>query len=159
MTDVLFLGSKITADRDCSHGITRFLLLERKAMRNLDSMLKSRHITLPTKVNVSQSYGFYSSHVQMWEVDHKVGLVPKNWCFQIVALEKTLESPLDCKEIKPVNSEVNRPWIFILRTVAEAEAPTHWTSDAKGRVFGKEPDAGKDWRQKETGEREDEMVR
>ena len=95
----------------------------------------------------------------MWEVDHKVGSVPKNWCFQIVALGKTLESSLDCKEIKPVNSEGNRPWIFILRTVAEAEAPTLWTSDAKGRVFGKEPDAGKDWRQKEKGEPEAEMVR
>ena len=107
VTDFIFLISKITADGDCSHEIKRRLLLERKAMTNLDSVLKSRDIILPTKVCISQSYGFSSSYVQMWELDHKEGSVPKNWCFQTVVLEKSLESPLDCKEIQPVHPKVN----------------------------------------------------
>ena len=105
----------------------------------------------------SQSYGFSSSHVQMWESDHKKGWVPKNWCFPIVVLKKTLESPLDCKEIKPVNPKGNQSWIFIGRTDAEAETPILWPPDAKNWLLGKEPDAGKDWRQEEKGT-EDEMV-
>ena len=99
-----FLGSKITADGDWSHEIKRCLLLGSKAVRNLDSVLKSRNIALPTKGTIySQSYGFSSSHVWMWELDHKESWVMKNWCFLPVVLEKTLESPLDCKETKPVN--------------------------------------------------------
>ena len=89
-----------------------------------------------------QSYGFSSSHVRMWELDHKEGWTSKNWCFWIVVLEKTLESPLDCKEIKPVNPKGNQPWIFIGRTDAEAEAPTLWPPDVKRRLIGKDPDAG-----------------
>ena len=110
--DYIFLGSKITADGDCSHEIKRHLLLGRKAMTNLDSVLKSRDITLPTKVHISQSYGFSSSHVCMWELDHKEGWKPKNWCFWIMMLENILESPLDCKEIQPVNLKGNQSWIL-----------------------------------------------
>ena len=107
----------------------------------------------------SQSYGFSSSHVQMWELDHKKGCVPKNWCFWTVVLEKTLESPMDSKEIKPVNPKGNKPSLFIGRTDAEAEAPILWPPDVKSRLIEKHLYAAKDWRQKEKGAAEDEMVR
>ena len=99
----------------------------------------------------SQSYGFSSNPVWVWELDHKEDWAPKNWCFWAVLLEKTLESPLDCKEIKPVNPKGNHPWIFIGRTDAEAEAPILWLPDVKSWLFEKDPDAGKDWEQKEKG--------
>ena len=105
VTDFIFLGSKITADGDCSHEIKRYLLLGRKAMTNLDNILKSRDITLLDKGLSSQSYAFSSSHVWMWELDHKEGWVAKNWCFWTVVLERTLQSPLDNKEIKSVSPE------------------------------------------------------
>ena len=89
---------------------------------------------------------FSSSHVQMWELDHKEGRVPKNWCFWIVVLEKTHESPLDNREIKPVHPKGNKHWISIGRSGAEAEAPILWPSDVKNWLIGKDPDAGKDWR-------------
>ena len=98
VTDFLFLGSKITVDGDCSHEIRRWLLLDRKAMRNLDSVLNSRDITLATKVHYSQVYGLPSGHIQLWELDHKGGRASKNWCLWTVVLEKTLWSALDCKE-------------------------------------------------------------
>ena len=85
----------------------------------------------------------------MWELDHKKGWVPKNWSFHIVELEKTLESPLDCKKNKPVNPKGNQPWIFIGRTDAETEAPILWPPDVKSQFIGKDPDAEKDWRQEE----------
>ena len=91
-------------------------------------------------------------------LDYKEGWAPKNWCFQTVVLEKTLESPLDCKEIKPVNPKGDQPWIFIGRTDAEAEVPILWLLDVKSWIIGKDPDAGKDWRQEEKGTTEDEMV-
>ena len=94
----------------------------------------------------------------MWELDHKEGWAPKNWCFRIVVLEKTLESPLDCKEIKLVNPKGNQPWIFIRRTNAEAKAPVLWSPDLKSQLIGKDPDAGKEWGQEEKRETEDEMV-
>ena len=94
----------------------------------------------------------------MWELDHKEGWVPKNWCFRIVVLEKTLKSPLDSKGIKPVNPKGNQPWIFIRSTDAEAKAPILWPSDAKNQLTGKDPDSGKDWGQEEKGMTEDEMV-
>ena len=125
-TDFIFLGSKITVDGDYSHEIKRRLLLGRKAMKNLESMLKSR-----------VSNGFSSSCVWMWELDHEEGWVLKNWCFQTVVLEKTLESPLDNKESQ----------IFIRRTHAETEAPILWPFDAKSQLIGKDPDTGKDWGQ------------
>ena len=98
--DFIFLGCRITADGDCSHEFKRCFLLGRKALTNLDSILKSRDVT--DRGPSSQSYGFSSSHVWMWELDHKEYWVPQNWCFLTVVLEKTLESPLDSKEIKPV---------------------------------------------------------
>ena len=142
VTDFIFLGSKITVEGDCSHKIKRHLLLERKAMTNLDSVLESRDITLPTKVCLSsQSYGFSSSHVQMWDLDHKESWALKNWCFPTVVLEKTLESLLS-KETKPVNPKGNQLWILIGRT--DAEAPILWPPDVNSRLTGKDPDAGRD---------------
>ena len=115
-------------------------------MTKLDSILKSRDIA--NKGLSNPSYGFSSSHVWMWELGHKEGWVPKNWCFWTMLLEKTLESPLDRKEIKPVNPKGYQLWIFTGRTDAEAEALILWPPDAKSWLFGKDPDAGKDWRQK-----------
>ena len=106
----------------------------------------------------SQSYGFSSSHVWMWELDCKESGAPKNWCFWTVVLEKTLESPLDCKEIKPVNPKGNPSWIFIGRTDAKAETPILWPADVKNWLIWKFPDAGKDWRWEKKGLTEDEMV-
>ena len=100
-----------------------------------------------------QSYGFSNSHIWMWGLNNKKGWAPKNWCFWTVVLEKTLESTLDSKEIKPVNPKGNQPWIFIGRTGAEAEAPVLWPPDVKSQLIGKEPDAGKDWRQMIVNER------
>ena len=96
-----------------------------------------------------KSYGFSSSHVCMWELDHNKGWVPKNWCFWTVLLKKTLKSPLDCKEIKTVNPKWNQSWVFIGRTDDKAEAPILWPPDVKNWLIGKDPDAGKDWRQEE----------
>ena len=106
----------------------------------------------------SQSYGFSSGHIWMWELDYKESWAPKNWCFWTVVLEKTLESPLDCKEIQPVNPKRNQPWIFIGRTDAEAETPILWSPDVKNWLIWKDLDAGKDWRWEEKGMTEDEMV-
>ena len=100
------------------------------------------------KGSCSQSYDFSSSHVCMWELDHKEGWVLKNWCFWTVGLEMILESPLECKEIKPVNAKGQQSWIFIVGTDVEAEAPRLWPPDAKSQLTGKNPDAGKDWRQR-----------
>ena len=100
---------------------------------------------------IYESYGFSSSQVQMWELDHKEGWVPKSWCFQTVELKKTLESPLDCKETKPVTPKGNQPWIFIRRTDTEVEAPILWPPDVKSQLIGKDHDAGKDWGQEERG--------
>ena len=106
----------------------------------------------------SQGYGFSSGHVWMWELDCKESWEPKNWCFWTVVLEKTLESPLDCKEIQPVHPQGDQSWIYIGRTDAEAETPILWPPDAKNRLIGKDPEAGKDWRQEEKGMTEDEIV-
>ena len=138
MTDFIFTSSKIMLDSDCSQEFGR------KAMTNLDSIIKSRNITFVDKALNSQSYAFSSSHVWMWELDHKEDWAPKTWYFWPVVLEKTLKSPLGCKEIKPVNPKGNQPWIFIGRTDAEAEAVIHWPPDAKSLLIGKGPDAGKD---------------
>ena len=152
-----FWGSKITADGDCSCEIKRRLLLGRKAMINLDSILKSRDITLPTKFRLVKTMVFPSSHVWMWELDHKEGWVPKNWCFWTAVLEKTLESNLNCKKTQPVHPKGNQSWIFIGRTDAEAETPILWPLDVKSWPIGKDPNAGKDWWW-EKGMTEDEMV-
>ena len=94
----------------------------------------------------------------MWELDHKEGWALKNWCFWTVVLEKSLESPLDCKEIKPVNPKGDQSWIFIRRTDAEAQTPILWPPDTNSQLIGKDPDAGKDWGQEEKRTTEDEMV-
>ena len=118
---------------------------------------KQRH-HFANKGLYSQSYSLSSSHVWMWRLDHKDSWASENWCFWTVVLEKTLESPLDCKEIQPVNPKGDQSWIFIGRTDAEAEAPILWPPDAKNWLIGKDPDAGKDWRWEEKGTTEDEMV-
>ena len=148
-------GSKITADGNCSHEIKRRLLLGRKTMTNLDSIKKQRHY-FANKYQSSQSYGFSSSHVWLCELDYKENWAPKNWCFWTVGLEKTLESPLDSKEIQPVHPKGNQFWIFIGRTDAEAETLILWPPDGKNWLIWKDPDAGKDWEEK--GTTEDEMV-
>ena len=137
--DFIFLDSKITADGDCSHEIKRYLLLRRKVMTT-QHIKKQRHC-FANKGLSSQSYGFCSSHVWMLELDHKQSWALKNWCFWTVVLEKPLESPLDCKEIKLVNSKGNQPWIFIGRT--NVEVLILLPSDTKCQLIGKDCDSGK----------------
>ena len=143
--DFILGGSKISADGDCSHEIKRCLLLGRKTMTNLDSILKSRDMSLSTKIHLVQPVVFL---VVMYgcEWDHKDSWTLKNWFFWTVVLEKTLGSPLDIKEIKPVHPKGNQSWIFTGRTAAETEAPICWPHDAMNWFTGKYPDAGKDWR-------------
>ena len=138
----IFLGSKITVENVCSHDIKRCLLPGRKVMRNLDSIIKSRHYFVD-KGLCRQSCGFASSHVWMWQLGHKEGQALKNWCFWNAVLEKTLESLLDCQEIKLVNTKENQSWLFIGRTAAEA--PILWPPDLKSWLIRKNRDAGKDW--------------
>ena len=149
-----FLGLQ-NHDGNCSHEIKRCLLLGRKAMTNLDSILKNRDITLLTKGSSTESYGFSISHVWMWELDYKESWAPKNWCFWTVVLEKTLESPLDFKEIQPVHPKGNQSWIFIRRTDAEPETPILWPLHVKSWLIGKDSDAEG---QEENGTTEDEMA-
>ena len=137
--------------------IKRCFLLGRKVTTNLDSILKSRDITLLTKVHLVKDMTF-SVVMYRCELDDREGWMPKNWCFQTVVLEKTLESPLDCKEIKPTNTKRNQPWIFTGRTDAEAEAPILWPLDAKSWLTGKDPDVGKDWGKGKKEATEYEMV-
>ena len=161
----LFLGgSKITADGDCSHEIKRRLVLGRKIRTNLDSIFKSRDITLPTSPS-SLGYGFSCSHVWMWKLDGEESWAPKNeswapknWCFWTVVLEKTLESPLDCKEIQPVHPKGDQPWVFFGRNDAKAETPVLWPPHVKSWLIGKDFDAGRDWGQEEKRRIEDEMA-
>ena len=149
--------SKIIADGDCRHEIKRHLLLGRKVMTNLDSIFKSRDY-FNNKGPSSQSYGFSSSRVWMWELDYKESWAPKHWCFWTVVLEKTLEGPLDCKEIQPVSPKGNQSWIFIGRTDAEAKTPILRPPVAKNWFIREDPDPGQDWRQEVKGTTEDEMV-
>ena len=125
-------------------------------MTNLDSILKSQRYYFANKGPSSQGYGFSSSHVWMWELDHKESWEPKNWCFEIVLLEKT--RPLDCKEIQPVHSEGDQPWDFFAWNDAKAETPVFWPPHAKSWLIGKDSDAGRDWGQEEKGMTEDEMA-
>ena len=136
------LPPALSLSHDFNCEIKRYLLLARKAMTNLDIVLKSRDITLPTKVCIMVN-AFSSSQVWMWEVEQKERWAPKNWCFWAVVLEKILESPVDCKEVKLVNPKGNQLWIFIGRTTdAEAEASVLWPPDMKIWLIGKDPDAG-----------------
>ena len=132
------------------------LALWKKSCDQPRQHIKKQRLHFTNKGLSSQGYGFSNSHVWMWKLDYKESWVPKNWCFWTVMLEKTLESSLDCKEIKRVNPKRSQPWIFIRKT--DAEALIHWPPDAKNWLIGKDPDAGKDWRQEEKGMTEDEMV-
>ena len=149
---IYFLGLQITVDGDCSHEIKRLLLLGRKAMRNLDSIFKSRHHFASKGLYIYMVFPVVMYRYESWATKKAE---PKNWGFRTVVLEKTLESPLDSK-IKPVNPKGSQPWIFIGRTDAEALVIL-WPADAKNQLTGKDPDAGKDWGQ-EKGTTEDEMV-
>ena len=131
--------------------------LEESCDQTRQHIKKQRHY-FANKCPSSQSYGFTSSHVWIWGLDHKESWALKNWCFWTVELEKALESPLDCKEIQPVNPKRNQSWILIGRTGAEAETPKLWPPDMKNWLIEKDPDAGKDWRWEEKGTTEDEMV-
>ena len=158
VSDFIFGGSKITPDGDCSHEIKRHLLLGRKVMTNLERIQKQRHY-FANKGPASQGYGFSSGHVWMWELDCEESWTLKNWCFWTVVLEKTLESPLDCREIQPVHPKGDQSWVFIGRTDAEAETPVLWPPHVKSWLIGKDSDAGRDWGQEEKGTTEDEMAR
>ena len=145
-------------DGDFSQEITRPLPTGGKDMTKPIQCIKKQRHHSAYKGSYSQSYGFSSSHVWMWNLNHKEGWVLKNWCFWTMMLEKTLESPLDSKEIKPVNPKGDKPWIFIGRTDAEAETPILRPPDTKSQFIGKDPYAGKDWGLEERGVTEDEMV-
>ena len=155
VTNIIFLGSKTTVDDDCSHEIKRCLLLGRKAITNLDSVLQSRKITFLTNIHIVKAMVFpvvmhgcgnwTIKKAEHWRID----------AFEVLCW-RTLESPLDSKEIKPVNPKGNQLWIFIGST--DAEAPILWPPDANSQLIGKDADDGKDWGQKEKGETEDKMV-
>ena len=134
------------------------MLLGQTAMANLVSILKSRDTTLPIPLCKKPMVFPVAIYMAMWELDHKKRWALKNWLFQIVVLGKTLESPLESKEIKPIILKGNQSWIFIGRTDAEAEAPVFWSFYANRRLIGKVPDAGKYWGQKEKRVSEDEMA-
>ena len=151
-------GSKITADGDCSHEIKRHLLLGKKVMTNLDIHIQKQKHYFVNKGPSSQGYDFSSGHVWMWVLDYKESWMLKNWCFWTVVLEKTPESPSDCKEIQPVHPNGYQSYMFIGRTDVEAETPILWPPDMKSWLIWKDPDAGKDWRQEEKGTTEEEMV-
>ena len=140
-----FGGSKITADGDCSHEIKRRLLLGRKADDKPRQHIKKQRHYFANKGLSSQSNGFSNSHVRIWELDHKESWALRNWCVWNVVLEKTLESPLDCKEIQPVHSKGDQFWVFFRRTDAKAETPVLWPPHAKSWLIGKDSDAGRDW--------------
>ena len=143
VADFIFLGSKITADGDCSHEIKRCLLLGRKVMTNLDSILKKQRPYFANRGPSSQGYGLSSGHVWMWELDYKESRAPKNWCFWTVVLEKTLESPLNCKEFQRVHPKGNQSWLFIGRAYAETETPILWPLNMKNWLIWKDPMLGK----------------
>ena len=165
VADFILGGSKITADGDCSHEIKRRLLLG----SYLDTysyvvydqprqhIKKQRHYFV-NKDPSSQGYGSSNSHVWMWELDYKISWALKNWCVWTVVLEKTLESPLDWKEIQSVHPKGDQTWVFIGRTDVEAETPILWPPDVMSWLIWKDPDAGKDWGQEEKGMAADEMV-
>ena len=151
VTDFIFLGSKVTADGDCSHEIKRRLLPWKKSYDKPRQYIKKQRHHFADKGPHSQRYGFSSGHVWMWELDYKENWALKNRCFWTVVLEKTLDSPLDCKEIQPVHPRGNQSWIFTGRTDVEAEAPILWPPDVKSWLIGKEPDAGRDWGRRRRG--------
>ena len=157
VSDFIFLGSKITADGDCSHEIKMLTPWKKSYDQHRQHIQKQRHY-FANKGLSSQGYSFSSSHVWMWVLDYKGSWAPKNWCFWTVVLEKTLESPLNSKEIQPVHPEGNQSWMFIGRTDVEAETPILWPLHVKNWLIRKDSGAGKDWRQEEKETTEDEMA-
>ena len=160
VSDFILGGSKITADGYCNHEIKRRLLLERKVMTNLDSIFKSRDITLPTKVHLVKAMVFpvvmYGCETLTAKKAERRSI--KSWCFWTVVLEKSLESPLDCKEIQPVHSKWDQSWVFFGRNDAKAETPVLWPPHAKSWLIGKDSEAGRDWGQEEKGMTEDKVA-
>ena len=132
--------------------------LEEKSYDQPRQHIKKQRHYFANKGPSSQSYGFSSSHVWMWDLDYRESWAPKNWCFWTVVLEKTLVSPLDSRDIKPVHPKGDQSWIFIRRTDAQAETPIHWPPDSKSWLIWKDPDAGKDWGQEEKEMTEDEII-
>ena len=151
------LGPRIPADDDCSCEIKRLLLLWKSFDQPRQHIIKKRHY-FTNKAPSSQSSGFSSSHVWLWELDYKESWAPENWCFWTLVLKKNFESPLDCKEIQQVHPKGNQFWIFGGRTDGEAETPIIWPPDVKSCLIWEDPDAGKDWRWEEKGSTEDETV-
>ena len=150
VTDFILLGSKITMDSDCSHEIKRHLLAWKKSCDQPRQHIKKQRHHFASKGLYSHSYGFSSSHVWMWELDHKEGWAPKNWCFWIVVLEKTLKSPLDCKEIKPVHRKENQSWRKLVFNILWKDWCWSWNSNTlatwcKELTHLKRPWCGKDW--------------
>ena len=156
-SDFILGGSKITADGDCSHEIKTLTPWKESYDQSRQHIEKQRHYFV-NKGPSSQGYGFSCGHVWMWKLDYKESWAPKNWCFWTVVLKKTLDSRLDCKKIQPVYSKGDQSWVFVGRTDAEAETLILWPPDAKSWLIGKDPDAGKDWKQEEKGTTEDEIV-
>ena len=153
VADFIFGGSKITADGDCSH-----LTPWKESYDQPRQHIKKQRHYFVNKCPSSQIYGFSNSHVWMWELDYKESWGLKNWCFWTVVLEKTLESPIDCKEIQPVHPKGDQSWVFVGRTDVEAETEILWPPDVKRWLIRKDPDAGKDWWQEEKGTTENKMV-
>ena len=145
-------------DGDCSHEIKRHLAPRKKSYDKPRQHIKKQRHYFGNKGLSSLGYGFSNSHVWMWELDYKKSWVPNNWCFSTMVLEKTLESPLDCKEVPPVHPKGDQSWVFIGRNDAKAETPILWPPDAKNWLNGKDPDVGKDWRKEQKGMTENEMV-
>ena len=157
VADFIFLGSTITADGDWSYEIKTLTPWKENYDQLRQHIKKQRHYFV-NKDPSSQGYGFSGSHVWMWELDYKESWAPKNWCFWTMVLEKTLESPLDCKEIQQVHPKGDQSRVFIVRADVEAETLILWPPDANSWLTWKHPDAGKDWGQEEKGTTEDEMV-
>ena len=156
--DFNFGGFKITADCWLQPWNSKTLAPWKKSYDQHWKHVKKQRHYFDNKGPSSQSFGFSSGHVWMWELDCEKSWVPKNWSFWTVVLEKALESPLDCKKIQPVHPKGNQTWVFIGVTDPEAETPILWPPDAMNWLTGKDPDIGKDWRQEEKGMTEDEMV-
>ena len=157
VSDFILGGSRITADGDCSCEI-KMLASQKESYDEPRQHIKKQRHYFAKKDPSGYGYDFSSSYVWMWELDHKESWELKNWCYWTVVLEKTLESPLDCKEIQQVHPKGNQSWIFNGRTDVDPEIPILWLPDVKSWLIGKDPDAGKDWGQKEKGTTEDEMV-
>ena len=157
VSDFIFGGSKITADDDCSHEIKTLAPWKKSYDQTRQYIKKQRHY-FANKGPSSQGYGFSSSHVWLWELDYKESWAQKNCCFWTMVLEKTLESPLVCKEVQPVHTKGDQSWVFIGRTDVEAETPILWPPHVKSWLIGKDPDAGRGSGQEEKGTTEDEMA-